>query len=586
MSDYDLGEGTVPTAVYNDLAQFTYGAAYTESQTFPVSLKERVAAGNLDLYAMDTYKPTAQRHVHRRHARDLEHRSRESAAPVCAAGRIVSRSVACSASQPLDQAIQTGVRSSLSGHAAVGLAAARLARVSAARTASWSTPASASSTTSFPRRLPILPPTTRLTRPPLSAASAGRWAAWPLRPACRAARPTRPRTPDRQFQSAFSAGAAPCAGIRIQRAGLPLGGQPEHLSDRHAQDAVLLPVQPRHGAADGRARRGCASIMWARAACTSRTRWSSTATRRSAPAASRPIPIAAPARPALRQRERVSHRRQQQLLRPADRAYPSSSRGLTLRANYTLSHCLDEVSNGGLLSFSIAGHSVAAAGRAEPPIRRLRLRCAPQHLGLRHLPDSVLVFTSRCCARSSAAGPFSETAFFHSGLPFTVLSQPYTADGNGVFQASGPQFARRVPGVPLYRKAAYPGVTVAGTRQWLNPEAFVSVVDPTTGACTGGDSAANCQFGDAGRNTVRGPHFTDSDIYLTRKFPLTEKAVAALRHAVVQRLQPSQLRAAWQRGGRRARQSTFRQNSARSKAPSRRRPACSAWAWAETARRA
>jgi hypothetical protein len=74
----------------------------------------------------------------------------------------------------------------------------------------------------------------------------------------------------------------------------------------------------------------------------------------------------------------------------------------------------------------------------------------------------------------------------------------------------------------VYRKTAYPGVTVAGTKQWLNPDAFVSVVDPETGACTGGDSAANCQFGDAGRNTVRGPHFTDSDMYLTRRFAITE----------------------------------------------------------------
>ena len=56
-SDYDLGEGTVPTVTYNDLAQFTYGAAFTASQNFPVSLKERVAAGNLEYYAMDTYKP-------------------------------------------------------------------------------------------------------------------------------------------------------------------------------------------------------------------------------------------------------------------------------------------------------------------------------------------------------------------------------------------------------------------------------------------------------------------------------------------------------------------------------------------------
>ena len=32
---------------------------------------------------------------------------------------------------------------------------------------------------------------------------------------------------------------------------------------------------------------------------------------------------------------------------------------------------------------------------------------------------------------------FSETAFLHSGLPFSVLSQPYIANGNGVFQANG-----------------------------------------------------------------------------------------------------------------------------------------------------
>ena len=29
VSDYDLGEGVVPTVIYNDLAQFTYGAAST-----------------------------------------------------------------------------------------------------------------------------------------------------------------------------------------------------------------------------------------------------------------------------------------------------------------------------------------------------------------------------------------------------------------------------------------------------------------------------------------------------------------------------------------------------------------------------
>jgi len=61
VSDYDW-RGSVATAVYNDLAQFTYGAAYTESETYPVALKERVAAGNVDAYAMDSYKPRRAPH--------------------------------------------------------------------------------------------------------------------------------------------------------------------------------------------------------------------------------------------------------------------------------------------------------------------------------------------------------------------------------------------------------------------------------------------------------------------------------------------------------------------------------------------
>jgi hypothetical protein len=44
----------------------------------------------------------------------------------------------------------------------------------------------------------------------------------------------------------------------------------------------------------------------------------------------------------------------------------------------------------------------------------------------------------------------SGTAFWHSGVPFSVLSTPYSANGNGIVQSSGPQFVSVVPGVPLY----------------------------------------------------------------------------------------------------------------------------------------
>jgi hypothetical protein len=117
----------------------------------------------------------------------------------------------------------------------------------------------------------------------------------------------------------------------------------------------------------------------------------------------------------------------------------------------------------------------------------------------------------------------SGTAFWHSGVPFSVLSTPYSANGYGIVQGSGPQFASAVPGVPLYNHRPIAGVTQAGTLQWLNPAAFVSAVDPSSGECPGGDSPHNCQFGSLGRNALRGPDFLWSDFYLTKAFALTER---------------------------------------------------------------
>jgi hypothetical protein len=78
-----------------------------------------------------------------------------------------------------------------------------------------------------------------------------------------------------------------------------------------------------------------------------------------------------------------------------------------------------------------------------------------------------------------------------------------------------------VPGVPLYAHGSVVGVTQPGTIRWLNPNAFLSTVDPRTGACVGGDTLPTCQFGNLGRNALRGHDFTWSDLYLTKWFALT-----------------------------------------------------------------
>jgi hypothetical protein len=59
------------------------------------------------------------------------------------------------------------------------------------------------------------------------------------------------------------------------------------------------------------------------------------------------------------------------------------------------------------------------------------------------------------------------------------------------------KFANVVPGV-LSERHPIPGVTQPGTIQWLNPDAFVSAVDPSTGQCSGSDEPQHCQFGNSG----------------------------------------------------------------------------------------
>jgi len=110
---------------------------------------------------------------------------------------------------------------------------------------------------------------------------------------------------------------------------------------------------------------------------------------------------------------------------------------------------------------------------------------------------------------------------WHSGLPFSVLSAPYSANGNGIVQGSGPQYASVIPGVPLYEHNPIPGVTEAGTVQWLNPDAFVSSVDPSTEPVTAVTAQPIASSAISAATLARTDFFW-SDLYLTKWFPLKE----------------------------------------------------------------
>ena len=196
--------------------------------------------------------------------------------------------------------------------------------------------------------------------------------------------------------------------------------------------------------------------------------------------------------------------------------------GFMGQLNYTWSRCMDTVSNGGFLQFS-------AGGILSPLPGDLARDYGPCDYDIRHNLNAQYVyqvplkFKNRSLAYVLNGWQVSGTVFWHSGIPFSVLSTAYSANGNGIVNGSGPQFASVIPGVPLYEHRPIPGVTQPGTVQWLNPNAFVSTVDPSTGACYGGDNPRTCQFGNLGRNALRGPDFSWSDFYLTKWFPLTER---------------------------------------------------------------
>jgi hypothetical protein len=196
--------------------------------------------------------------------------------------------------------------------------------------------------------------------------------------------------------------------------------------------------------------------------------------------------------------------------------------GVQVLANYTWSRCMDTVSNGGFLPFS-------AGGILSPLPGELGRQYGPCDYDVRNNFTAQYVYQlpiklrNRALARAFNGWQVSGTVFWHSGSPFSVLSAPYSAGGNGIIQGSGPQYASVISGVPVYEHNPISGVTQPGTIQWLNPDAFASVIDPSTGACAGGDNPKNCQFGNLGRNALRGPDFFWSDFYVTKWFQVNER---------------------------------------------------------------
>ncbi|MGA7944576.1 MAG: carboxypeptidase regulatory-like domain-containing protein [Candidatus Sulfotelmatobacter sp.] len=530
LNDYDFGEGTVPTVTYANLQQFIYGVANTASETFPSNANEPFNFLNLDVYAQDTWKVT-RKLTWTFGLRDTFNSNPLNPHDQVARLRGSFSSISHDVNQPLNAAIQT--------HLGNLFSSTPLAILQPRTAIAWQFEPKSVLRTGFGIFSDILPGTVADLigdNPPYdktfqggalgtvgTAGSAGCNTLF----GCTAIAPGVPN----------SAIDATVAANQIFTVEFPQG-QPSCASPQAKPTSCLPPVAIT-AIPDGKLHAPY-FMEWSLGM---EHQFGTTASLQAQYVGTRavnqpystqvngyetvcqscfaPFPYMRPTDPRFGAVTQFStgansHYNGLQLT-----AMKRLGHGLQGQINYTWSRCMDTVSNGGFLPFS-------AGGVLSPLPGELARDYGPCDYDIRHNLNGQYVYQLPVKVRNHSLGyalngwQISGTAFWHSGVPFSVLSTPYSAGGNGIVQGSGPEFASIVAGVPPYEHHPIPGVTQAGTLQWLNPDAFVSTVDPSTGQCYGGDSPQNCQFGNLRRNSLRGPDFLWSDFYLTKWFPLTE----------------------------------------------------------------
>jgi hypothetical protein len=519
LNDYDFGEGSVATAMYTTLQQYIYGVASTATETFPTSANEPFNFLNLDLYAQDTWKVT------RKLTWTFGVRDTFNSDPLNPHEEIARlegsfASILHDVNQPLDEAIHT--------HLGKVFSSTPLAILQPRTAIAWQLEPKTVLRTGFGLFSDILPGSIADVvgvNPPyvqtFQGGLLGTVGGTGIAPGVANSAVDAAVAASQAFSSGFPRGQLSCASSPanagtclppVNITAVPNGKlhapyfmewslglehqfgsaasiEAQYVGTRAVNQPYLTQVNGYQTVCDG-----CFA----------------------------PFPYAQPTDPRFAAVTQFSTGANSHYDGLQITAKKRLAHGLMGQLNYTWSRCMDTVSNGGFLQFSSGGILAPLPGELArdygPCDYDIRNNLNAQYVY--QLPVKV---ANRVLGYALNGWQVSGTVFWHSGIPFSVLSTPYSANGEGIVNGSGPQFASVVPGAPLYEHTPIGGVTQPGTVQWLNPDAFVSTVDPSTGACYGGDSPKTCQFGNLGRNALRGPDFTWSDFYVTKWVPLTER---------------------------------------------------------------
>ncbi len=518
LNDYDFAEGSVPTVTFTTLPQYIYGVASTAAKTFPTSANEPFNFLNLDLYAQDTWKVTKQL------TWTFGLRDTFNSNPLNPHGQIARlrgsfASISHDVNQPLNAAIQTGLTNVFSS--------TPIAILQPRTAIAWQLEPKTVLRAGFGIFSDILPGSIADlvgVNPPyvqtFQGGLLGTVGGTAIAPGVPGSAVDATVAANQRFSAGFPSGQLSCASAQSNAATClpPVAITAVPNGELHApyfmewslglehQFGTTANVQAQYVGTRAVNQPYLTQVNGYQTVC---------------PGCFAPFPYMEPTDARFGAVTQLSTGENSHYNGLQLTAMKRLSHGLQGQINYTWSRCLDTVSNGGFLQFS-------AGGILSPLPGELSRDYGPCDYDIRHNLNAQYVYQLPVRVRNHTLGyalngwQISGTAFWHSGVPFSVLSTPYSANGNGIVQGSGPQFASVVPGVALYQHHPVQSVTQPGTIQWLNPNAFASAVDPSTGECNGGDNLQNCQFGDLGRNALRGPDFFWNDFYLTKWFPVTE----------------------------------------------------------------
>jgi hypothetical protein len=183
--------------------------------------------------------------------------------------------------------------------------------------------------------------------------------------------------------------------------------------------------------------------------------------------------------------------------------------GLTFNVNYTWSHALDDVSNGGIanLPFGILVTNPSITNPQNP--FNIKGNYGSSDYDVRHYFSASMVLTDTFRHVGMKWGPnqvfggwtLSSNWFYRTGLPFTVIDNT-TTDTLLAYNYVGTVFGTPVSSVSRTCTSA------------VNSPCISTSQFAPAGSLTG--------FGTIGRNSIYGPHFFDVDIALMKSVKLWE----------------------------------------------------------------